>query len=113
MRRSSAAGVLEILDPLGGAETIAHVQPAGLWRPAVIRVGKTVLLQGSQFLTDWARSGRAGVKRAMRAGLLTGGVVPVELDAARQRRPAGGRRRIARRPAVGRAGNEPGSQSTT
>jgi hypothetical protein len=76
----SAPGLLEVVNPFGQVDTSAHVQPTGLWRPAVVRAGRTVLIQGSQYLTDWQAKGRAAVKRAMRAGLLTGGVVPVELD---------------------------------
>jgi hypothetical protein len=72
--------VTEVLDPHGQVETEATVQPTGLWRPAVVRTGCTVLIQGSQYLTDWQSKGRAAVKRAVRAGLLTGGVVPVDLD---------------------------------
>lgn len=76
---AAAPGLLEVVDPTGQAETVAHVEPARYWRPAIVRTGQTVLVQGSNYLTDWARRGRADVKRAMRAGLLTGGTVPVEL----------------------------------
>lgn len=76
----SAPGVLEVVNPSGQVDTEAHVVPTGLWRPAVVRAGRTVLIQGSQYLTDWQTKGRVAVKRAVRAGLLTGGVVPVELD---------------------------------
>ena len=75
----SAPGLLEVVDPFGAVETEAYVQPTGLWRPAVVRTGRTVLMQGSQYLNEWQTKGRAGVKRAVRAGLITGGVVPVEL----------------------------------
>ncbi|SDN14537.1 hypothetical protein SAMN04488074_13643 [Lentzea albidocapillata subsp. violacea] len=79
-RDPAAPGVLEVLDPLGQVGTEAYVQPTGLWRPAVVRTGRTVLIQGSQYLTDWQTTGQAGVNRAVQAGLLTGGVVPVDLD---------------------------------
>ncbi|MBW4722398.1 hypothetical protein [Saccharothrix obliqua] len=76
---AAAPGVLEVLDPHGRVETVATVDPARLWRPAVVRTGRCALIQGSQYLTDWAARGRAGVKRAVRAGLLVGGSVPVHL----------------------------------
>jgi hypothetical protein len=77
---AGAPGVLELLDPSGLPETVAQIEPTRLWRPAVVRSGSTALFQGSHYLTDWATRGRAGVKRAIRAGLLVGGVVPVELS---------------------------------
>lgn len=77
---AGAPGVLSVIDPAGNVETTAHVTPTRLWRPGVARTGRTVLIQGSRYLTDWATRGRAGVKAALRAGLLVGGVVEVDLD---------------------------------
>jgi hypothetical protein len=77
---ATAPGVLEVIGPDGEVETSAGVAPTRFWRPAIIRSGRTVVLQGSHFLTDWERRGRAGVKKAIRDGLVVGGIVPVELN---------------------------------
>lgn len=76
---AAAPGILEVINPSGQVDTVAEVTPGRYWRPGVVRTGQTVLIQGSRYLTDWQRRGRAGVKAAVRAGLLVGGVVPVEL----------------------------------
>lgn len=75
----ASPGVLELLDPAGQVETAVEVTPGRYWRPGVAISGQTVLLQGSRYLTDWERRGRAGVKAAVRAGSIVGGIVPVEL----------------------------------
>lgn len=76
---AAAPGVLELINPAGQVETAAVVTPGRYWRPGVAISGQTVLLHGSRYLTDWQRRGRAGVKSAVRAGLIVGGVLPVEL----------------------------------
>jgi len=76
---AAAPGVVEVIDPLGQIETSARVDPDGWWRPSVEHLGATVLLLGSQYLVDWANTGLDGVRDAVRAGTLVGGLVPVEL----------------------------------
>lgn len=74
------AGLVEVVDPTGQVETSGHVDAPQQWRTAVIHAGgRTGVLMGSRFLTHWDQHGPAGVESAVRAGLLVGGVVPVDL----------------------------------
>lgn len=76
---STAPGLLELINPHGQVETTVHIQPAGYWRPALVRTGRAMVVHGSRYLGDWASKGRRAVKHAARAGSLVGGIVPVEL----------------------------------
>lgn len=76
---AAAAGLVELIDPAGEVETSAYVQPGRFWRPGALRTGRSVVILGSRYLTEWATRGRGAVKRAARAGALVGGVVPVDL----------------------------------
>lgn len=76
---SAAPGLFEVISPFGEVETSAYVQPARLWRPALVRSGHVVLVQGSRFLADWDKKGRVALKKAARAGGLVATAVPVQL----------------------------------
>lgn len=76
---ASAPGLLELIEPGYGVVTAAHVEPARLWRPAVLRTGTAVVIHGSRYLTEWQTRGRTAVKRAARSGALVGGIIPVTL----------------------------------
>lgn len=77
---AAAPGLVEIIDPEFGVVVNATVQPARLWRPAVVHSGHTAVFMGTGFLTDWLTRGRAVVRQAARAGNLVGVVMPVLLD---------------------------------
>lgn len=79
-RRSDAPGVLELVGPEGQVEVTAKVQPGALFLPGVIRLQRrAVVVQGSNFLTEWNAKGYVVANRAARAGALVGGLLPVEL----------------------------------
>lgn len=64
------------------------MQPARLWRPAIIQTRHVVVIQGSRYLSDWQAKGRSAVKRAARAGLLAATIVPITLHGPNNELPA-------------------------
>ncbi|NUT47093.1 MAG: hypothetical protein HOV94_07200 [Saccharothrix sp.] len=76
---TTAPGVVDVLDPDGRIVARAEVTPLPQWRPLLLHTGTVALFVGSDFLTKDDRDGHAATVRAITAGGIVAGTLPVEV----------------------------------